>query len=221
MERVDQGGIRGRLRMPSPAMIVALVALFVGLTGGAFATASFKHGPKGIVNADDIALNTITWREIKRGTLRRTNFSRSTINALRGQRGPAGTNGTNGSNGTNGVNGTNGFGHLDYNADGPWVNSASSFSFGYALCDSGLYATGGGALPSSGADQYLIASGPSDSAGNYSGAGWGAVFGNSSTTTAHSFTVYVICANANQLSKANSTSGASILKGATEFRRKQ
>jgi hypothetical protein len=200
------------LRMPSPAMFVALLALFIGLTSGAYATVQFKHGPKGIVNAQDIAFDSITGAEVKNHSLFPVDLSSSALRklkGLRGARGDAGTNGTNGTNGINGINGINGFGRLDYNNDGPWFNGFGEVSFGYALCDPGLYATGGGVIPEESSDQYVIAELPTDKDGHFSATGWGVLVGNTSTTTNHTFQVYVICANASQLTKAKSSGALS------------
>jgi hypothetical protein len=80
------------LRRPSPAMVVAMVALFVALSGGAYATTQ--------------AL--ITSGQIANRTIRLVDVHPSAINALRGQRGPQGPEGVAGRDGINGTNGAPG-----------------------------------------------------------------------------------------------------------------
>ena len=89
---------------PSPAMVVALIALFVALSGGAYAAAQ----------------QLITSGQIANRTIRIVDMHPSAVAALRGQRGPRGLPGergeagaqgqpgTNGTNGQPGANGTNG-----------------------------------------------------------------------------------------------------------------
>lgn len=107
-----------RLRLPSPAMVVAVAALVVASTGSAIAA---KH-----------YLITST-----------TQISPKVLKQLRGAQGPAGpagaagkngtsgTSGSNGANGSNGVNGTNGVGTIAVLAS--------------SQTESGVFADGGGA----------------------------------------------------------------------------
>ena len=83
-------------RLPSPALVVALVALVAALTGSAIALPG-----KGSVDSGDIKNRTIVGKDIKR----------STINSLRGRRGaqgPAGAKGDTGDAGPAGAAGAAG-----------------------------------------------------------------------------------------------------------------
>lgn len=85
---------------PSPAMIVAVIALVVACTGSAVAGS--------LITGKQIAKNTITNKNIKNGTITVNDISKKSRALLAGKTGPAGANGTNGTNGTNGANGADG-----------------------------------------------------------------------------------------------------------------
>jgi hypothetical protein len=72
-----------RRRLPSPAMIVAIVALVFATTGGAYAATR-------LITGRQIAKNTITGANVKSGSLQSNDLSRSARTALRGATGPAG-----------------------------------------------------------------------------------------------------------------------------------
>jgi Collagen triple helix repeat (20 copies) len=73
-------------------MVVALVALFVALSGGAYATAQALIGSA----------------QIRNGSIQLVDLSGKAKNALKGQRGPAGPPGANGANGLPGPQGAQG-----------------------------------------------------------------------------------------------------------------
>jgi Collagen triple helix repeat (20 copies) len=105
--RADRGhGDHQRRRLPTPSIVVATAALFVGLGGSAVAANS-------LIGAGDIANGAVTSAAIKNGGVKledldaRTRASLQTIGAP-GATGPAGTPGTNGANGPNGANGVDG-----------------------------------------------------------------------------------------------------------------
>jgi hypothetical protein len=102
-----------RLRRPSPAMVVALIALFVALGGGAYAavalkrnSVSSKHIRNGQVKKPDLGRSSVDSSKVANGALQAEDFAPGQIPA--GERGPQGLAGTNGTNGTNGANGLNG-----------------------------------------------------------------------------------------------------------------
>jgi hypothetical protein len=99
--------LRSRLRRPSPALVIALVALFVVL-GGTATAASLINGKRikpGTITAKQIKKSTITSDRIKNGTLTRSDLSSATVNALRGATGPAGPAGPAGPQGAAGPQG--------------------------------------------------------------------------------------------------------------------
>jgi hypothetical protein len=88
-------------RMPSPAMIVALLALCIALGGSAYAASQ--------INGKNIRNGTVTGKKLKNRTITSSKISRTTIRALkdrRGLRGPRGFRGAKGSKGDKGVDGT-------------------------------------------------------------------------------------------------------------------
>src|SRR5262249_5181389 len=79
-------------RLKHPAMIVAVVALFVAAGGGTAAYAS------GLINGS----------QIKNHSIAATKLTKSAIKSLRGQRGPAGAAGAKGDSGASGKAGSTG-----------------------------------------------------------------------------------------------------------------
>jgi len=140
---------RIRIRRPSPAVLLALCALFVSLSGTATAAL--------MVSGNNIADGTITAKDLKRGTLGTKQLSRKTIRLLRGQQGPRGPQGAPGPQGQEGPRGPAG-------ATGPqgpagvsgyevvYELSASTNSYSpktaVAKCPAGKKVLGGGAEPS-------------------------------------------------------------------------
>jgi hypothetical protein len=90
-----------RLVRQSPAMIVAMIALFVAMTGTAVATSSALIGGAQIRN------NSITGADIKNKSLRPIDF-RGSVRGVRGLRGLAGPPGPVGPQGAQGAQGAQG-----------------------------------------------------------------------------------------------------------------
>jgi hypothetical protein len=90
-----------RLARQSPAMIVAMLALFVALTGTAVATTSALIGSAQIKN------NSITGLDVKNRSLRPIDF-RGSVRGPRGLRGLAGPQGPQGGQGAQGAQGIQG-----------------------------------------------------------------------------------------------------------------
>jgi hypothetical protein len=80
-----------RLRAPSPAFVVALIALFVGLGGGAALA-------DGLISGKQLANHSIPEKKL----------TAKAIKALKGQRGPAGPQGARGAVGPQGTTGPQG-----------------------------------------------------------------------------------------------------------------
>lgn len=91
-----------RLRRPSGAFVVACVALFVALSGGAYAATTII--PNGSVNHAQLASNAVWHNNLAKGSVRMDNLSSS----LQQQLSKSGTGGKSGSNGTNGAQGAPG-----------------------------------------------------------------------------------------------------------------
>jgi hypothetical protein len=93
--------MRNKIGMPSPAMVVALLALCVALGGTGYAATK--------INGKNIRNGTITGKKIKNRTITSAKISRTTVRALknrRGLRGPRGFRGRTGPRGAAGANGT-------------------------------------------------------------------------------------------------------------------
>jgi hypothetical protein len=95
-------GVRGRLRLPSPALVVACLALLVASAGMATAAGQIRHFPSW--NGVDIIDNSLTGRDIKNKSLTKKDFRGS----VRGPRGPQGRPGANGAQGPPGIQGSPG-----------------------------------------------------------------------------------------------------------------
>jgi hypothetical protein len=80
------------VKLPKPATIISIVALFISLTSGAYATRQALIGSP----------------QIKDGSIQLVDISAKAKKALKGQRGPRGFRGANGAGGTNGLPGPQG-----------------------------------------------------------------------------------------------------------------
>ena len=100
--------VRSRLTY---ANVVASIALFVSLGGGAYAALKL---PKNSVGAKQIKPDAVRSSEVKNGSLQATDFASGQLPAgAQGPKGDTGSPGTNGTNGTNGLNGTaRAYGHV-------------------------------------------------------------------------------------------------------------
>jgi hypothetical protein len=77
--------------LPSPAMIVAMLALFVAMGGTGYAVSKL---PKGSVGPAQLRKNAVRSQHIKAGSITAAKLSNGTLSALRtGTAGPAGTQG--------------------------------------------------------------------------------------------------------------------------------
>jgi hypothetical protein len=84
-----------RLRAPSPALVVSLIALFVALGGTTYAATSL---PK----------NSVGTKQLKNGAVTKGKINKKTISALKGSRGPIGPAGSAGAPGPKGSTGSPG-----------------------------------------------------------------------------------------------------------------
>lgn len=82
-----------RLRKPSPAMLVALLALFVALGGSSYAALQL---PKNSVGGKQLKKNSVTSPKVKRGSLLLNDFRASQRSRLIGPQGPQGAQGPQG-----------------------------------------------------------------------------------------------------------------------------
>ena len=86
--------MKGRLRAPSPALVISLVALFVALGGTSLAAANY-------INGKHIKPHSIPTDRLTKGAI-------ETLRGAQGSRGPQGTQGPRGPQGTQGLQGPKG-----------------------------------------------------------------------------------------------------------------
>jgi hypothetical protein len=118
------------LRRPSPALIVALVALFVALGGTSYAAVALPRNSVGSV-------------QIKNRAVTQTKIAKKTLVALRGRRGLTGPKGP---AGIQGIPGPAGPVNLTYVTVESTALSGMSETAD-ATCPVGMVVTGGGVLP--------------------------------------------------------------------------
>jgi hypothetical protein len=109
-----------RKMRPTPALVVAVAALFVALGGTGYAAVSVtgRNVRDGSLTGRDIRNGSVTSGDIKDGTLRGSDFHSGVLST--GSRGPAGPTGAKGATGPAGPAGAAGsalaFGHIAANA---------------------------------------------------------------------------------------------------------
>ena len=202
MSRTEEGRSLRRRLFPSPALVVAMIALLAATAGSALANHGGRHGPPGIVIGYDVGDGTLTGVDIKDHSLTPKDF-RGSVRGPRGRtgaRGPQGPQGNPGANGANGAPGPAGAASLNYIHSTPVSNPAGLVNTATLNCDAGQYPLGGGATVSNVSDQYLIQSRANRDAGFN---GWQVTVGNGGAGN-QSFAIYVVC------SPAGSVTGAAI-----------
>jgi hypothetical protein len=85
--------MKRRLRAPSPAFVVSLIAVFIALGGTSYAAITV------------LPQNSVGTKQLKNGAVTKTKISKKTITQLKGNRGPAGPAGATGPPGSQGVPG--------------------------------------------------------------------------------------------------------------------
>lgn len=187
---------RRRLRLPSPSMMVALIALFVALGGTSYAVTKL---PNNSVGTAQLKNNAVTAAKVKNGSLLAADFKAGQLPAgQQGPPGPAGPAGPAGAQGEKGVVGSTIVYRDDVDvADGQYKEE-------FVRCENGKTALSGGANISNGThgDARLNVSRPTDNDGNVLANGstsftrWKAGAYNPPAGDATSFTlrVWVICA---------------------------
>jgi hypothetical protein len=163
---------RRRLRLPSPALIVAFVALFVAGSGTAVAAK--------LITGTEIARNTVTGANVKNGSLQPKDLSAKARAALRGATGaqgvagpagpagPAAPKGADGAPGAPGADGAPGISGREIVVEQSATNSDTEKT-ALATCPAGKQVIGGGAnvFPNDTDDVVVREAFPSSATGFY------------------------------------------------------
>lgn len=180
---------------PTPATVIASVALFVSLGGVGYAAAT--------IGSAQIKNNSVQGKDIRNGTIKSPDIAKATRNALKGKTGPVGPVGATGPRGADGAKGDTGAaGATNVTVvRNSFLVPSGSTAGASAECPAGSRATGGGvaAIPAAENDT-IIASGPTGSDGLFVNTTTGTVpvkwFGRYRNSTIDPVTAYVwaICA---------------------------
>jgi hypothetical protein len=164
-----------RLRPPSPAMVVACLALAISLSGAAYAVSTAL--PRNSVGTVQLKNSAVNSAKVRNATLRAADFAPGQI--PRGPQGPAGPAGPPGASGWQVISGS-----------GP--SNSSSPKSQQQDCPAGKRSIGGGAvLTGSTINTFLATSRPTDA-----GTGWIATGRESTGGNAGNWAVqtWVVCA---------------------------
>ena len=164
-----------RLRPPSPALVVACLALAISLSGAAYAVSTAL--PRNSVGTLQLKNNAVNSAKVKNASLRVADFAPGQIPA--GAQGPAGPQGPPGASGLQLISGSG-------------ASNSSSPKSQQQDCPAGKRAVGGGAvITGSGTNTFLSTSRPTDP-----GTGWTATGRESTGGNAGNWAVqtWVVCA---------------------------
>jgi hypothetical protein len=182
-----------RLLRQSPAMVVAMLALFVALTGTAVATTS------ALITGNQIRNSSITGLDVKNKSLTPRDFRGSVRGprGLRGLTGATGATGPKGDKGDKGDTGASGATNVVVRTGAVTVLPENSNTTATASCQPGERATGGGwFMPpgTSSIETHVRDFGPTPETGTPTG--WQALVLNQAggQTTNQNIQIFVVCA---------------------------
>jgi hypothetical protein len=171
-------------RLPSPAMVVACIALAVALGGTSYAAIRL---PANSVGTQQLKRAAITGVKVKPNTLTGTQINESRLGTVptaeRATTAQSATSATSASSASSAP-----IARLDFRQSAPMAIPTSGHVRATVSCDSGLVATGGGAKVSDPDVALVVDTNPLGKTG------WEATAG--AFTTGTTLTVYVICAQA-------------------------
>ena len=162
-----------RFRRPSPAVVLALLALMVALSSSAGA------------NPVAFMAKVLNGTSIKRHSIPLSALSAAAVKTLRGAAGPRGLQGATGTPGPTGASGATNLSVVT-NTCGPAPCRTASVE-----CPAGTHATGGGGLAVG--NQLLFESRPSPQSGPPTG--WEAAGGAANGVAQGTVTAYAVCAS--------------------------
>ncbi len=202
-----------RIKRPSPALVVSVIALVVAMGGTSYAAFSL---PNNSVGNKQLKNNSVGNRKLQNGSVGNAKLRKGSVSGANIQAGaitgsnlnlgalgtvPSATHANSADSATNATNATNAasavtasrLGGVQYVSSASITNFAMTQNFGQATCPTGLFVSGGGVFGSAGLSQSVNGSFPfSSTTANTPSDSWGAYMNNNSTTNA-SFTVYAIC----------------------------
>jgi hypothetical protein len=163
-----------RLRPPSPALVVACLALAISLSGAAYAVSTAL--PRNSVGTVQLKNNAVNSAKVRNASLRAVDFAAGQIPV--GPQGPAGPQGPPGASGLQLISGSG-------------VSNSSSPKSQQQDCPAGKRAVGGGGvITGSATNTFLSTSRPTDA-----GTGWIAIGRESTAGNAGNWAVqtWVVC----------------------------
>ena len=194
-------------RRPSPAMVVALVALSSSLVGGAAAatlvtSADIQNGAvstkdikNGGVTKKDIKRNAVRGKHVKNGSLASDDFAPGEFPGTgpQGPKGDKGDPGQDGADGTDGTDGANGATNVTTRVATQSL-AANDRATLTKNCNAGEKAVGGGyAIANSPEPEvFYVEGGPSPATDGSTPTGWTNVF--DINNIPHTVTTFVVCA---------------------------
>ena len=190
---------------PSPAMVVAFIALCVGITGGAFAAATIDSADivNGSIKKKDLGKNSVNTKKVENGSLLKKDFKAGQIpgqgpQGLRGPEGPKGEKGDKGEpgdDGTNGTNGTNGATNVTTRVVTQSLPANAQSQPLTATCNAGEKALGGGYAMTNVDDPEISVerTHPSPATNGSTPTGWTVRF--TISGIAHEVSTLVVCAS--------------------------
>jgi hypothetical protein len=150
---------------PSPAMVVAFIALLLALGSGAYAQLRI---PRNSVGTAQLKANAVTSPKVRAGSLLRSDFRAGQL--PRGPAGPAGAAGARGATGERGPAGPAGPAGAAGATNVTIVTGTPAAPLAQANCPAGARATGGGGVAAVGA--YIYTSAPAATAGGTTPNAW-------------------------------------------------
>jgi len=180
--------MRGRLR-PSPAMVVAFIALFVAISGSSYAVTRL---PTNSVGPKQLKKNAVTGAKVKNRSLTAADIKVSSLAGV-----ASAATATNAANATHATTAA-GIDKVIYvktpggvapaPPPDPAGNQGTTIGGGTATCPAGLFAIGGGVGVDDNVNTSVV-----DSFPDPSGHAWTARVDNSDAGSAHGFTVVAVC----------------------------
>ena len=181
--------MRGRLR-PSPAMVVAFIALFVAIGGSSYAVTRF---PTNSVGSKQLRKNAVTGAKVKNGSLTAADIRVSSLAGVASA--ASATNATNAGHATaaaglDRVQYVNQPGSVGPGTPDPADPTVVTAGIGAASagCPPGTLAVGGGVGVDDRSNTSVV-----DSFPDQGGHAWTARVDNSDVSASHSFTVVAVC----------------------------